>query len=220
MARTLKFGRKAARSGSPKSLVIFLHGYGADGADLLSLADVLAPHLPDTAFVAPDAAERVPGAPHGYQWFSIPRFDGSSEAQSLAGLARSTEDLTEFLAQRAAYEKLPLEACAFVGFSQGAMMALHVSARLPVAMAAVVAISGRLVVPERLEAEVTARPPVMLIHGDRDEVVPFDSMSLAGDALTRCGFNVYVHVMRGSGHGIAQDGLQVTLGFLDNFLPK
>lgn len=219
MARTLKFGRKAARSGAPKSLVIFLHGYGADGTDLLSLGDALAPHLPDTVFIAPDAPERVPGAPYGYQWFSIPRFDGSSEETSRAGLARSAEDLGEFLRQRAAYERLPLQACAFLGFSQGAMMAMHVAPRLDQPMAAVVAISGRLMLPEQLAAEVVSRPPVMLIHGDRDEVVPFDSMALAGDALTQAGFNVYGHVMQDMGHGISQDGLETSLAFLANFLP-
>lgn len=220
MARTLKFGRKAARSGTPRSLVIFLHGYGADGSDLLSLADVLGPHLPNTCFIAPDAPERVPGAPYGYQWFSIPRFDGSTEDQSQAGLARSTEDLTQFLKDRAAYEKLPLTACAFVGFSQGAMMSMHVAPRLSDPMAAIVAISGRLVVPERLAAEVISRPPVMLIHGDQDEVVPFGNMAFAGDELTKAGFNTYAHVMKGMGHGISQDGLETTLAFLDNFLPK
>jgi phospholipase/carboxylesterase len=220
MARTLKFNRKAAASGAPKSLVMFLHGYGSDGADLFSLAEALAPHLPDTAFIAPDAPERVPGAPYGYQWFSIPRFDGSSEETAQAGLARSTEDLTEFLKQRLAYEGLPTEAAAFVGFSQGAMMALHVAPRLAAPMAAVVGISGRLVAPERLAADVKQRPPVMLIHGDQDEVVPFGNLAIAGDELTKAGFNVYAHVMQGTGHGIAPDGLQTTLSFLDNFLPK
>jgi phospholipase/carboxylesterase len=220
MARTLKFGRKAALSGRPKSLVIFLHGYGADGADLLSLADVLGPALPDTSFVAPDAPDRVPGAPFGCQWFPIPRFDGSSEDQAQAGLARATEDLTAFLTLRAAYEKIDLQACAFVGFSQGAMMAMHVAPRLPLPLAAVVAISGRLVEPERLSAETVSRPPILLIHGDQDEVVPFGNMAFAGDQLTGAGFDVYAHVMKGSGHGIAPDGLQVAVSFLQNFLPR
>ena len=220
MARTLKFGRRAALSGQPKSLVVFLHGYGADSHDLLGIGDQIGPHLPDTSFVAPDAPERVPGAPSGYQWFSIPRFDGSSEAVMRAGLAKSTEDLTAFLIQRAAYEKVPLSAIAIVGFSQGAMMAMHLAPRLHTRIAAVIAISGRLVEPDRLEAEAISKPPVMLIHGTEDDVVPFGNMAFAGDALTKAGFNVYAHVMEGTGHGIAPDGLQTALGFLDNFLPK
>ena len=220
MARTLKFGRRAAQSGQAKSLVVFLHGYGADSADLLGMAEQFASHLPDTSFVAPDAPDRVPGAPNGYQWFSIPRFDGSTEAVMQAGLAKSTEDLTAFLIQRAAYEKVPLTATAIVGFSQGAMMAMHVAPRLKSQIAAIIAISGRLVEPERLEAEAISKPPILLVHGTEDQVVPFSNMALAGNALTKAGFNVYGHVMEGTGHGIAPDGLQTALGFLENFLPK
>lgn len=220
MARTLKFGRRAAQSGTPKSLVVFLHGYGADGADLLSLGEALAPHLPDTSFVAPDAPDRVPGAPYGYQWASIPRFDGSSEEQAQAARLKSSEDIAAFLKQRAEYEKLPLSACAVVGFSQGAMMSLLVAPTLAEPLAAVVAIAGWLVQPEGLAARTVSRPPVMLIHGDQDEVVSPESLTQAGNALSAAGFDTYAHVMKGSGHGIAQDGLQVTLQFLQNFLPK
>ena len=220
MSRILKFGRKAAASGKARSLVVFVHGYGANGADLLDIGDVLAPHLPDTAFVAPDAAERVPGAPFGYQWFAIPRFDGSSEAESLAGLHRSAEDLNAFLDQRLAYEGLGPEALALVGFSQGAMMSLEVGPRRAVAPSAVVAISGRLIGPERLAREVTARPPVLVVHGDQDAVVAFAEMSLAADALVAAGFDTYGHVMTGMGHGISQDGLQAVLGFLKRYLPE
>ena len=219
MSRILKFGRKPAASGRAKSLVVFVHGYGANGADLLDIGDVLAPHLPDTAFVAPDAADRIPGAPFGYQWFPIPRFDGSSEAQATAGLQRSVQDLNAFLDQRLAYEGLGPEALALVGFSQGAMMSLEVAPRRAVAPAAVVAISGRLIQPERLKAEVTARPPVLIMHGDQDQVVAFEEMALAADALVAAGFDTYGHVMKGMGHGISQDGLASMLGFLKQYLP-
>ena len=219
MSRILKFGRKPAASGRARSLVVFLHGYGANGADLLDIGDVLAPHLPDTAFVAPDAAERIPGAPFGYQWFSIPRFDGSSEAQSLAGLERAAGDVSAFVDQRLSHEKIGPEALAFVGFSQGAMMSLHVAPRRAVAPAAVIAISGRLIQPERLAAETTAKPPVLVMHGDEDQVVPFEEMALAANALVANGFDTYGHVMKGMGHGISQDGLGQMLGFLKQHLP-
>ena len=112
MTRVLKFGRKPAASGSATSLVVFLHGYGANGADLLGLADVMARHLPDTSFVAPDAPDRLPQMAQACQWFPIPRFDGSSESAAEAGLRRSTDDLNAFLDQRLAYEKLGPEALA------------------------------------------------------------------------------------------------------------
>ena len=219
MSRVLKFGRKPAASGKAKSLVVFLHGYGADGADLLGLADVLAPHLPDTSFVAPDAAERIPGAPFGNQWFSIPRFDGSTEAQSESGLLKATDDVNAFLDQRLAAEGLGPQALALVGFSQGAMTSLQVAPRRDVAIAAVVSISGRLIHPERLAAEARVKPPILIMHGDRDQVVDFAEMALAADALTKAGFDTYGHVMAGSGHGIAQDGLSTALAFLRHHLP-
>lgn len=219
MTRILKFGRKAARSGKARSLVMFVHGYGANGADLLGLAEVFAPHLPDTAFVAPDAPDRVAGAPSGLQWFAIPRFDGSSAAEAAAGLARSAEDLSAFIDQRLTYEGLGPQAVALVGFSQGAMMALHVAPRRPVAMAAVVAISGQLLMPEKLQAETLTRPPMLVMHGDQDDVVPFAAMAAAADGLAAAGFDTYGHVMQGMGHGISQDGLSTALAFLTRHLP-
>ncbi len=218
MTRELKFGRKAARSGKTRSLVVFLHGYGADGADLLGLADPLAQHLPDTVFVAPDAPEPCAGNPMGRQWFGIPWMDGTPEEEAKAGVARSAEDLNAFLDARLAAEGLGPEALALVGFSQGAMMSLHVAPRRAPAVAAVVAISGRLLAPELL-GEVKTRPPVMLIHGDRDPVVPFAEMDRAAEALAAAGFDVYGHIMEGTPHGIAPDGLSVTMQFLKEQLP-
>lgn len=218
MTRELKFGRKAARSGKARSLVVFLHGYGADGADLLGLADPLAPHLPDTVFIAPDAPEPCAGNPMGRQWFGIPWMDGTPEEEAKAGVARSAEDINAFLDARLAAEGLGPEALALVGFSQGAMMSLHVAPRRDPAVGAVVAISGRLLAPELL-GEVKTRPPVMLIHGDRDPVVPFAEMDRAAEALAAAGFDVYGHIMEGTPHGIAPDGLSVTMQFLKEHLP-
>lgn len=220
MTRELKFGRVAAASGKAKSLVVFLHGYGADGADLLGLAEPLAEHLPDTLFMAPDAPEACAGNPFGRQWFSIPRFDGSSEVEAAAGANRSAEDLNRFLDDRLAEEGLTAAGLALVGFSQGAMMSLHVAPRRTVAMAGVVAISGRLLRPQVLVMEMKVKPPVLLMHGDRDDVVPFGEMQIAGNALVAAGFETFGHVMKGSGHGIAPDGLGVAMQFLKERLPK
>lgn len=218
--RELKFGRKGTALGKAKRLVVFLHGYGADGNDLLGLADPLSPHLPDTAFLAPDAPEPCSGNPFGRQWFPIPWLDGSSEEAARQGLQDAARDLNAFLDARLAEEGLPPSALALVGFSQGAMMSLEVAPRRAEKIAAIVAISGRLLAPERLEAEVKVKPPVLLIHGDQDPVVPFEDMSLAGDALVTAGFETYAHVMKGTGHGIAPDGLGAALGFLQSHLPK
>jgi phospholipase/carboxylesterase len=216
----LKFARKASKSGKTRSIVVFVHGYGADGADLLGLSDVLAPYLPDTMFYAPDAPQPCPGNPFGYQWFPIPWLDGSSEAAAAAGLATSSVALNEFLDACLAEAELTDADLALVGFSQGAMMSMHIAPRRAHAVAAVVAISGRLLEPAALAAEVKVRPPVLLIHGDQDPVVPFESMAAAGDVLIANGFKTYSHVMRGTGHGIANDGLEAALTFLLDNLPR
>lgn len=219
MTRALNFGRRGPALGPASSLVVFLHGYGADGADLLGLADALAPHLPGAVFVAPDAPDRSAGNPFGFQWFPIPWLDGSSEAAAAAGLAQSAADLDAFLDARLAEEGLDEAALALVGFSQGTMMALHVAPRRAAACAAVVGFSGRLVAPERLAAELTARPPVLLVHGDADEVVPPAALPEAARALSGAGIDTWTHVSRGVGHGIAPDGLSAALGFLIDRLP-
>ena len=217
--RQLDSGRKGAAKGQAKAAVVFLHGYGADGADLLGLADALAPHLPGVAFFAPDAPDRCPGAPFGRQWFPIPWIDGSTEEEQAAGLAAAAEDLNGFLDGLLAEEGLPAGALALLGFSQGAMMAMQVAPGRAEPVAGVVAISGRLLAPERLAVEAAVKPPVLLLHGDRDDVVPFEDMSRAGNALIEAGFETYGHVMKGMGHGIAPDGLGVALRFLKDRLP-
>lgn len=216
--RELRFNTAGVAKGQARRLVVFLHGYGADGADLLGLADVLGPHLPDTAFVAPDGPERPRASPFGYQWFPVPWIDGSSETEQAAGLAASATDIDGFLTAQMAVHGLGPEQTAVFGFSQGAMMALHVAPRRAAPLAGVVSIAGRLLVPERLVAEMRSKPPVMLIHGDQDPVVPFDDMARAGQGLTAAGFAVYGHVMKGTPHGIAPDGLGAALGFLRDVL--
>nr|WP_304504813.1 alpha/beta fold hydrolase [Defluviimonas sediminis] len=215
----MKFGRRAARSGKPGALVIFLHGYGADGADLLGLADPLAPHLPNTVFLAPDAPEPCRNNPFGRQWFPIPWLDGSSETEAKAGMAQSVADLNAFLDARLAEEGMRPDQLAVVGFSQGTMMALHVLPRRTAPVAGIVAFSGRLLDPDSLAAEALSKPPVLLVHGDEDPMVPFADMGVAGRALTAAGFETYGHVMKGTGHGIAPDGLSVAVAFLKDRLP-
>ncbi len=218
--RPLKSARRGAPKGSTHAVVIFVHGYGANGADLLGLADPLAPHLPGVAFYSPDAPESCQGNPFGFQWFAIPRLDGSSEADSRRGMAQAAADLNAFVDQVLADEGLTPDALALVGFSQGTMMSLQIAPRRPAPLAAVVGFSGRLLQPETLLAEVLSKPPVLLIHGDADPMVPIDSLPEAADALTAAGFETYAHVCRGLGHSIDNEGLSLALGFLRDKLPR
>jgi phospholipase/carboxylesterase len=212
----------SARKGPQKAdaVVVFFHGYGADGTDLLGLADPLAEHLPTTAFYAPDAPEPCRNNPMGFQWFPIPWLDGSAEADARASMGRSVKALNAFLDRVLEDEGLAADRMVLVGFSQGTMMALHVAPRRAQAVAGIVGFSGRLLAPETLAAEARVKPPVLLIHGDQDQMVPFEDMNLAGQALQAAGFTVYGHVMEGTGHGISPDGLSVALAFLRDRLAR
>ena len=214
MTRELTLHRKDAASGKATSLVVFVHGYGADGNDLLGLADPLAPHMPDTAFVSPDAPDPCINNPMGFQWAPIPWLDGSSEEDAARGMLASIADVNAMLDAELARFDLTPDRLILLGFSQGCMISLHVAPRRAAPVAGVIGISGRLLVPEALEAEAVSKPPVLLIHGDADDVVPFSSLNEAGQVLSQAGFEVYAHVMRGTGHGIAPDGLSVALTFM------
>lgn len=215
MTRVLNAARRAPLSGETRSVVVFLHGYGANGADLLGLADPLGEHLPDTLFVAPDAPEDCAGAPMGYQWFPIPWIDNSSEEEAERGMNAAVQDLNAFLDALMVDEDVLPEQVVLFGFSQGTMMALHVAPRREDAVAGVVGFSGRLLSPELLVDEVVVRPPILLVHGDADDVVPVQSLPDAADALQKAGFeDVFAHVMKGTAHGIAPDGLSVALAFM------
>ena len=215
MTRGLRASRVAPQSGDLRSAVVFLHGYGANGADLLGLSEPLAPHLPDTLFLAPDAPEQCAGSPMGYQWFPIPWIDGSSQEMAADGLRHAAADLDAFLTGLMVDEDLLPEQIALFGFSQGSMMALHVAPRRDDPVAAIVAFSGRLLEPESLADAALCRPPILLVHGDQDPVVPAQAMGAAAQTLADAGWTeVFAHIMRGTAHGIAPDGLSVALAFL------
>ena len=206
--------RRPAQGGEASSLVIFLHGYGADAADLIGLADPLGPHLPGTMFLAPDAPERCRNNPMGFQWFPIPWLDGTPEAVAEAGAHAAFQALNGWLDAVALETGIAPERTVILGFSQGTMMALQVGLRREKPLAGIVGFSGRLLRPELLAGEIRTKPPVLLVHGDADPVVPFASLKEAADALVAAGVETYAHVSRGTAHGIAPDGLGVALAFI------
>ena len=220
MSYELTVGRKEPRSKTTKSVVIFLHGYGADGADLLGLADPLGQHLPDTLFLAPNAPEPCLNNPMGFQWFPIPRLDGSDPVAAGRSFSVAQDLLNGFLDQVMAEEGVSAGQIMLLGFSQGTMMALHVAPRRAEPFAGVVGFSGRLLEPEHLAEAVKARMPIQLIHGDRDDMVPYESMQEAAEVLSAAEFDVYTHTMAGTPHGISPDGLSQAYVFMNEFLPK
>lgn len=210
--------KKDAASGTATSLVILLHGYGADAADLIGLADPLSSVLPNTLFVAPNAPERCVNNPMGYQWFPIPWMDGSSQEQMTASFESSAAALESYLDEIAEETGIAPNRTVLLGFSQGTMMSLHVGPRREQSPAGIIGFSGRLLAADRM-SEVVSTPPVLLIHGDADPVVPYASMPEAEAALTEAGFSVTTHTSPGTPHGIAPDGLQMAAGFLQAHLP-
>ncbi len=209
--------RIAPRSGTAKQLVVFLHGYGADGNDLISLGREWQGLLPDAAFVSPNAPEPVPGHPMGRQWFGLTFRDPDERWR---GVNKAQPILNEFLDAELAKNNLPSSALALVGFSQGTMMALHVGLRRAVSPAAIVGYSGVLVTPSNQEAakkaaeEIKSRPPVLLVHGDQDEVIPAQALLLSAQGLGGMGLTVEWHLSQGIGHGIDGDGLRIGGAFL------
>ena len=203
--------RRPARSGDrPCRLVMLLHGYGADGQDLLGLAPYWAEALPDCAFVAPDAPFPCEIG-FGRQWFGLEGVELSGKAAA----ARAAATLLDaFIDSELAESGLADEAAALVGFSQGTMMALHVAPRRARALAAVVGFSGLVVNDGSLAIEARSRPPVLLIHGDADPVVPFPAMAAAKAALTAAGLPVETLARPGLGHSIDEVGLSRGGAFL------
>ena len=215
---SLDFERRGSTSGADSSIVLFLHGYGADGKDLLGLSEPLAPHLPDTVFVACNAPERSMANPQGFQWFPIPWIDGSTDAAAAEGMLRAAKELDAFIDKVLADEGLSPDRLVLFGFSQGTMMSLHVAPRRADPVAGVVGFSGRLMMPEKLQSEMLSAPPVLLVHGNQDDVVPFEEMQMDGEALQAADFQVFAHVMEDTAHGIAPDGLSVALAFIREVL--
>ena len=216
MSATLDGPRVAPASGEPAtSLVILLHGYGSNGEDLISLAPYWSQALPHTAFVSPNAPQHCPGAPGGYQWWPLTDFSPQARAN---GARQAAPVVNAFLDGALAHYGLTEDRLALVGFSQGTMMALQVAPRRERQLAGVVGYSGMLADPGAPVAELRTRPPMLLIHGDADPMVPVNALHQAQATLTPLGFDVATHVSPGLGHSIDEAGLRLGEQFLKRVL--
>lgn len=203
------------RGQAATSLVVLLHGYGSNGDDLIGLAQVWRDAFPSTAFVAPHAPQDLDAAFGGYQWFPLTMRDPS---EYWRGVTTAAPVLDRFLdAELARYHVGP-ERLALVGFSQGTMMALHVGLRRATAPAGVLGYSGMVAGPEHLDAESIVKPPVLLIHGEDDGVIPVEALHITREALAQAGVGVEWHIAEGLDHGIDQAGLAMGARFLRQVL--
>jgi phospholipase/carboxylesterase len=214
--------RLAPRSGTAKNLVVFLHGYGADGNDLIEIGRAWQGLLPNAAFVSPHAPRPCGQAPMGREWFPLTFRD---PGERWAGVNMAAPVLESFLDAELARHRLPPSALALVGFSQGTMMSLHVGLRRAVPPAAIVGYSGMLVMPEdsepeRFAAEIRSRPPILLVHGDQDQLIPVEALFHAAQSLAALDVPTEWHISSGVGHGIDQEGLRQGGEFLARFLKR
>jgi phospholipase/carboxylesterase len=206
--RPLSGPRLPPLRGAATHLVVLVHGYGADGNDLISLAPIWQRAMPTVAFAAPNAPEPC-GAGFGYQWFPISRLDPREMAH---GVEAAADTLDGFLDSELTRLNLTADKLALVGFSQGTMMALHVGLKRAAKPAAIIGFSGLLAGAAQDPAQ--DAPPILLVHGDADQMIPVAAMFASAGSLGASGAAVQWHVSPGVGHSIDEAGLALGAGFL------
>jgi phospholipase/carboxylesterase len=195
---------------APRQIVLLLHGFGSNGADLISFAPQWQQAMPDALFLAPNAPQRCLFG-EGYQWWPLTELNPAAMA---AGAASAAPAIDAFIDRKLAQYGLSEDNLAIVGFSQGTMMALHVGLRRGRQVAAIVGYSGMLTGAAELAHVPTAKPPALLIHGDADPIVPVSALQHAATELERLGIPVTSHVSRGLGHSIDETGLSLGQDFI------
>ena len=199
----------------PRQVVLLLHCVGADGNDLIGLAPFFQQVLPEAAFFSPNAPHPFDMAPFGHQWFSLRDF--GPEAR-LKGTRAAAPILDHYIDHLLAIFGLGEKDMALIGFSQGTMMALYVGLRRARPLAGIIGYSGMLVAPESLSTDLRSRPPVLLVHGDADGIVPVQSLDQAEAALAANKVPVRAHVRPGLAHGIDEEGIRLAQEFLKETL--
>lgn len=207
--------RPPANGAKPEKLVIMLHGVGADGNDLIDLATPLGGLFPNVGFASPHAPEPYDMAPMGRQWFSLMDRDPD---KLLAGAQAASPVLSAYIDELKTTHGLQDSDIALLGFSQGTMMSLYHAPRRAGQLAGVLGYSGALIGGGTLDTEATSKPPILLIHGEADPVVPFIAMGAAAQALSTAGFTVNTLARPNLGHGIDPEGLQAGAAFLKSVL--
>ena len=213
---TLKYYTHGPQSGgNPKSIVFLLHGYGANGQDLLGLAPFWSTAMPDTVFISPDAPFPCEMGPFGFQWFSLRNW---SPENILQGVKEAQPILNQFIDEMLQRYELTDDKVALVGFSQGTMMSLYAGPRRKGRIAGVMGYSGGLVGVETLSAPDVHKIPVHLIHGNEDTVLPLQYYHIARQGLEENGFTVTGTIREGLPHSIDDQGVEEGGAFLSRVL--
>ena len=199
----------------PKQMIIFVHGYGADGNDLIGLANYFQSTLPEAIFLSPHAPEACSMNPSGYQWFDLTSTD---PAVLWSKILVAADHLNEFIDSKLLEYNIAEENLALIGFSQGTMMSLHVSLRRKNTMAAVLGYSGRLIGADLLKDDLISKPSIYLIHGDQDPMVPYQESLTAEKVLKEYSIDIKTHISEHTQHSIAEDGLRIGVDFLTSKL--
>ena len=210
MAVTLDGPRVAAKSTVPEQLVVFLHGYGANGNDLIAIGKQWQKLMPGAAFVAPNAPEPLAQVPGGRQWFRLTMRDSG---ERWTGVNKARPVLDAFLDAELDRHGLDDGKLALVGFSQGTMLALHAGLRRARAPAGILGYSGEFVAPPEHRDQVFARgptgkpPPILLVHGSEDDIIPAEALFISAAELAEAKIPCQWHLSIGLGHGIDGEGL-------------
>lgn len=205
-----------SKTSNPKYLVIFLHGYGSNGENLLSLAHEFEYALPDAHYISPNAVEPWEGGfPDSYQWFSLYRNNDRKALPDIAGnIKNSNKILSEFVEKQLQRFNLKYEELFLVGFSQGAMMAMYQGFILKQKPAGVISFSGKVILPEMLGEKILSKPEICLIHGEQDSVLPFTNFTEAKKILTEQNISHESHPISYLDHSIDIHGIRMAQNFI------
>ncbi len=202
----------------PKYLVILLHGYGANGHNLLDLAYEFQEVLPEAHFVSPNAVQPWEGGfPDCYQWFSLySGFDRKALSEIASDIKKSNQILAKFINDQLQRFNLEAKNLFLVGFSQGAMMAMYQSLISNQKPAGVISFSGKLITPEMLGEKIIQKPEICLIHGEADSVVPFENFLEAKKLLEQEKIPSEFHPIKNLDHSIDITGVKAARAFIKN----
>jgi len=195
----------------PKNAVILCHGYGGDGKDISILANYWKTFLLETIFICPDAPEKCAVSPTGFQWFDL--MDQTPEQVLTKSLVAEFK-LNSFIDEVKKINNLSSDKIALVGFSQGCMIGLQTGIKRKDKIKCILGYSGRIIDVNHLEKNINSRPEVMLMHGDRDEVVLLNSLLEAKDFFIKNNYNIQTKILKNCEHRIPTEGSSLGLEFI------